>query len=203
METHLNYGISKIRFVLLNDAIRKQTLFTLVTRTSLQGKNHVQNSHGVLGRNLPGSLAIDWFLNVLLSQVSAGIGATFKDKRGKRNGCKDGWGGHGWERKRQKTKLREMVVWGQIISPFTWTIFIALHSDTSLHSVFPVRPKLRVKGNCRLEKELLPPPKKKKILENKGNVGAGAGKMNCLSQSWWSKTYLKRWSWEVELFQKF
>ena len=53
------------------------------------------------------------------------------------------------------------------------TIFIALHSDTSLHSVFPARPKLRVKGNCRLEKELLPTPKKKKkkILENKRNVG--------------------------------
>ena len=171
METHLNYGISKIRFVLLKDAIRKQTLFTLVTRTSLQGKNHVQNSHGVLGCTLPASLAIDWFLNVLLSQVSAGIGATFRDKRGKRSGCKDGWGGHGWERKRQKTGLREMVVWGQIISPFTWIIFIVLHSDTSLHSVFPVRPKLRVRGNCRLEKELLPPPKKKKNLRKQRKCG--------------------------------
>lgn len=176
METNLNYGISKIRFVLLKDAIRKQTLFTLVTRTSLQGKNHVQNSHGVLGCTLPASLAIDWFLNVLLSQVSAGIHATFRDTRGKRNGCKDGRGGHGWERKRQKTGLREMVVWGQIISPFTWTIFIVLHSDTSLHSVFPVRPKLRVKGNCRLEKELLPPPKIKTILEKKEMWGQEQGR---------------------------
>ena len=44
----------------------------------------------------------------------------------------------------------------------THSIFIALHSDTSLHSVFPARPKLRVKGNCRLEKELLPSSEKKK-----------------------------------------
>lgn len=46
----------------------------------------------------------------------------------------------------------------------THSIFIALHSDTSLHSVFPARPKLRVKGNCRLEKELLPSSEKKKNL---------------------------------------
>lgn len=82
-------------------------------------EERVQNSHGVLGRTLPASLAMDWFLNVLLSQVSAGVGATIRDKRGKRNGCKEGWGGHGWERKRQNTGLREVVVWGQIISPLT------------------------------------------------------------------------------------
>lgn len=157
METYLNYGISRIRFVLLNEAIREQTLFTLVTRTSPSREERVHSSHGVLGCTLPASLAIDWFLHVLLSQVSAGVGATIRDKRGKRNGCKEGWGGHGWERKRQKTGLREVVVWGQKMSPFTLTIFIALHSDTSLHSVFPARPKLRVKGNCSLEKELLPP----------------------------------------------
>ena len=59
METHLNYGISRIRFVLLNEAIREQTLFTLVTRTSLQGKKVSTTHMGVLGCTLPASLAID------------------------------------------------------------------------------------------------------------------------------------------------
>lgn len=47
METRLNYGISEIGFVLLNDAIRGQTLFTSVTKTSLQGKKEVSKTHMV------------------------------------------------------------------------------------------------------------------------------------------------------------
>lgn len=53
----------------------------------------------------------------------------------------------------------------------THSIFIALHSDTSLHSVFPARTKLRVKRNCRLEKELLPSSEKKNLTKQMKYMG--------------------------------